>query len=288
MSAYLPSLLALTAAFLFAVSAHIQNIGLDGRNSQTASLTIVLTTAVQFWIVAPVMLDGAVWLSSATLLFALSGILRPTVSISLWTHGIRMLGPTLNSGLGASGPIFAAVFAFLLVGEVMTTPVALGTALVVAGTFVAAIRGKSSRMTWPLWAIALPIGAEAFRAIAHAMTKLGFRDVPDPFFAALVATTTAAVLLLTRYYARGQRLSLKSNGIRWFVLSGSINSVAIVLLNVALERGQVITVVPIVASSPVFAMLLGLFVFRRESLTWQTFLTIALVVPGVMLVGSAG
>ncbi|MGI9409970.1 MAG: EamA family transporter, partial [Hyphomicrobiaceae bacterium] len=281
MSAYLPSLLALAAAFLFAVSAHVQNAGLDSSNGQAASLTIVLTTAVLFWIVAPIFLVEAPWLSAATLLFALSGILRPTVSISLWTHGIRLLGPTLNAGLGSSGPIFAALFAFLIVGEVMTRPVAIGTGLVVAGILVAAIRGKSSRTTWPLWAIGLPIGAEACRAIAHSMTKVGFNEVPDPFFAALVATTTAAVLLFGRYYAQGRRLSFRGNGTGWFIVSGLINGTAIFVLNVALELGQVITVVPIVAISPVFVMLLGLFVFGRESFTWQTFLTIALVVPGV-------
>jgi drug/metabolite transporter (DMT)-like permease len=34
----------------------------------------------------------------------------------------------------------------------------------------------------------------------------------------------------------------------------------------------------------VFTMLLGLFVFRRERFSWRMVATIALVVPGVMLV----
>jgi drug/metabolite transporter (DMT)-like permease len=45
-----------------------------------------------------------------------------------------------------------------------------------------------------------------------------------------------------------------------------------------------VSVMPIVSASPVFTMLLGYLVFRREVITWQTLATIALVVPGVILV----
>lgn len=284
MSAYLPSLLALAAAFLFAVSAHVQNIGLDGSNGQTATLVIVVTTAVMFWVGAPVFATNMAWFTGAALLFAASGILRPTISVSLWTHGIRLLGPTLNAGLGSSGPIFTAIFAYLIIGEVMTTPVAIGTGLVVAGILVAAMRGSGHQSSWPAWAILLPMSAELCRAIAHSLTKYGYDEVSDPFFAGLLATTTGAVVLSARYLAQGQRITLNGPGIGWFVLAGAINGVAIFVLNVALQLGKVITVIPIVASSPLFAMLLGLFVFGREQLNWRTYATIALVVPGVILV----
>jgi drug/metabolite transporter (DMT)-like permease len=39
-----------------------------------------------------------------------------------------------------------------------------------------------------------------------------------------------------------------------------------------------------VASSPVFAALLGYFVFGRETITWRTMLTISLVVSGVIVI----
>ncbi|MGI9477255.1 MAG: DMT family transporter [Hyphomicrobiaceae bacterium] len=284
MSAYLPSILALAAAFLFAVSAHVQNIGLDGKNAQTASFVIIVTTAAMFWLAAPIFVETTNWWTTATLLFAASGLLRPTLSISLWTHGIRLLGPTLNSGIGAIGPIFTAIAAYVIVGEQMTPPIAVGTALVVAGIFVASVRGRSSIRSWPWWAILLPMAAELLRAIAHSITKVGFDEVPDPFFAALMATTVGAVTLSTRFLAEGRKPDFRTPGLKWFVLTGVITSVAFFILNIALEIGKVITVIPIVAISPVFAMLLGLLVFGKETITWRTFVTIALVVPGVVLV----
>jgi drug/metabolite transporter, DME family len=284
MSAYLPSILALAAAFMFAVSAHIQNIGLDGKNAQTASFVIIVTTAAMFWLAAPFFVGTSDWWTTATLLFAASGLLRPTLSISLWTHGIRLLGPTLNAGIGAIGPIFTAIAAYVIVGEKMTVPIAIGTAAVATGIFVASFRGNTSITSWPWWAILLPMVAELLRAIAHSITKVGFEEVPDPFFAALMATTVGAVTLSIRFLAEGRKPDFHSPGMKWFILTGVITSVAFFTLNIALEIGKVITVIPIVAVSPIFAMLLGLLVFRKETITWRTIVTVALVVPGVVLV----
>ena len=67
-------------------------------------------------------------------------------------------------------------------------------------------------------------------------------------------------------------------------VSGCLNGLSLYTLNVALEKGSVVTVMPISSAGPVFTLLLGLFVFRRESITWRTIATIALVVPGIVLV----
>jgi drug/metabolite transporter (DMT)-like permease len=55
-------------------------------------------------------------------------------------------------------------------------------------------------------------------------------------------------------------------------------------LNTALLRGQIVTVVPIVACSPIFTMLLSVLVFRREKLTARTLLAVFAVVPSVVLI----
>ncbi|MEM6495914.1 MAG: DMT family transporter [Pseudomonadota bacterium] len=284
MSAYIPSLLALLSAFMFAVSAHVQSMGLDGKNGQTASFVIIITTAGFLWMASPLLVQHWNWWSWATALFALSGLLRPTISISLWTQGIRYLGPTRNSALGATGPVFTAIFAFLIVGEQMTLPIAIGTGAVIAGILVTTLRGKNSKADWPLWAILFPLTSELCRAIAHSLTKVGFSEIPDPFFAALMATSMGAFALAVRFAAQRQVPDLRTPGLKYFVMTGAITSAAFYFLNVALELGKVITVIPIIAVTPVFAMLLSMFVFGRETLTWRTYLTIALVVPGVILV----
>ena len=55
-------------------------------------------------------------------------------------------------------------------------------------------------------------------------------------------------------------------------------------LNTALEKGNVVTVMPVSSAGPVFTLLLGLFVFRHETITWRTVASIGLVIAGVVLV----
>ncbi len=275
---------ALVAAFLFALSAHVQHLGLSQSNARAATIIIVATTAAAHWLAAPFTISPAYWLTGATLLFMLTGLIRPTLSITLWVEGIKRLGPTLNAGISASGPVFAATFAVFLLGEPLTKQTAIGTAGVVAGILLSAIRPRGIAQAWPLWALLLPLGAAGFRALAHAITKIGFAEVPNPVFAGLVASTVALVLLTTRFLATGERWNCKPREAFWFLMSGLTSAGGVYALNVALATGQVIVVSPIVASSPVFALLLAILVFRRENLNWRTIGTIALVVSGVILV----
>src|SRR5690606_29471553 len=65
---------------------------------------------------------------------------------------------------------------------------------------------------------------------------------------------------------------------------GLAAAVSLQFLNSALQIGDLISVVPVISATPVFTMLLGLFVFRRERFSWRMAATLALVVPGVLLV----
>lgn len=282
--AHLAAGIALCAAFLFALSAHVQNMAPKSAGTQFGTLVLIATQAALYSFAALFIVKTEYWFTTAALMFAAVGLLRPTLSIHLWVEGIKRLGPTLNSALTSIGPFFAAVFGILILGEQLTPMIAAGIALVIAGALVPALRSTGISYAFPLWALLLPLGASALRNIAHAFTKLGFAEVPSPLFAALVGTGVSLIILGTRFVATRQTIEGQISDYRYYALSGVITACAVYLLNQALEYGQVITVAPIVASSPVFAALLGYFVFGRETLTWRTLLTISLVVPGVVLI----
>ena len=281
---HLPVAFALFAAFMFALSAHVQHLGLSEGNTRQATLIVIATTAAIHWLVAPFFVSTSYWIPAAVLLFLLSGLLRPTLSITLWVDGINRLGPTLNAGLSASGPMFAAAFAVLLLGEPLTVQVALGTVAVIFGILISTWRPKGIAHHWPLWAMLLPLGAAICRAAAHSVTKLGFALVPSPVFAGLVASTVSFFILAVRFRYIGETFNSRPIEYFWFFLSGATGCIGVFALNIALVHGQVVVISPIVASSPVFALLLAILVFRRETLTWQTVATIAMVVLGVVLV----
>jgi DME family drug/metabolite transporter len=277
-------LFALASAFLFALTNHFQSLGLQGSDSRIGSLINIGTGAVFYWLLAPFYLESGYWLTWGTVLFALVGIIRPSLSSVLAIQSIHVLGPTLTSALTASAPIFGALFAILLLGETLDLKTGIGIAAVIAGGVVASYRRQGFARDWPLWAIALPVGAAFVRAGGHAVTKLGLEDVPSASFAVLVSNTVSLAIATAAFRIEGRSLSGTRTSYCWFVVSGLTAAVSLQFLNQALQIGDLVTVVPVVSATPVFTMLLGLFVFRRERFSWRMVATIALVVPGVMLV----
>ena len=280
----LSALLAAVSAFLFALSIQVQNVGLKHADPRSGALVNIGATALLYWLLSPFFVEQAYWLTSATALFALVGLFRPALSANLAVAGVKMMGPTLTSGLPATAPIFSAGFAILLLGEKMTLPIAIGTAFVVAGAAVAALRSGGLTRGWPVWAIGLPLGAAFFRAVGHPITISGFAEVPSPFFAGMVSYTVSLIIVYGTFRLQDRRMPKLKTGYGWFAVAGILNGVSIYSLNTALKIGNLLTVAPIVACSPVFTILMGLLIFKREKITWRSAASIALVVFGVVVV----
>lgn len=285
--AYLAPFYGLASAFLFALSNHFSNRGLETADPRSGTLVSIATSAIAYWLFAPLFLVGWYWLTTAALMFAIVGIIRPALSTTLAIHSIQLMGPTLTSSLTAATPIFGALFAILILGEHLTVPIAIGTLAVVAGAVVAAWNPKGLKRTWPLWAIALPLGASLIRATGHIVTKYGLIEVPSPSFAVLVGNTVSLGTALAAYGWERRPigdLSTTYTGQLWFVAAGIANALSVQFLNNALAVGDVVAVLPIVSATPVFTLLMGFFWFGRETITWRTIATMALIVPGVVLV----
>lgn len=285
---YLAPLYALCSAFLFALSNHLSNMGLKGSDARTGSLVSIAASAVVYWVLAPFFIEGWYWMTFAALLFALVGIFRPALSSALAFSSIEKMGPTLTSALTASAPLFGAFWAILILGEKMTWPIAIGTAAVVAGAVVAAWNPKGIKRSWPLWALILPLGAAFIRATGHAVTKIGLGEVPSPSFAVFMGNTVSLATTGIAQQYEGRRVVGTFSSWRWFIAAGIANALSIQFLNNALYVGTLLSTVPIVSATPIFTMAMGFFYFGREVITWRTVATIALIVPGVILVALGG
>ncbi len=281
-----PVWFALTSAVLFAVGAHFQNLGLTRVKSGSGAAISITTSAVFYWLLAPFLLTGANWSQSAVWIFVLVGLFRPAVSANLSVAGMRYLGPTLGSTLSSTAPLFAATLGVLWLGESLTWETALGTLGIIAAVVVLARPDSRAAVSWPVWALALPVGAAAVRSLAHVFTKIGLETTPDPYFAGLVGFSVSAVVMMAvqRLRPGRQPVPWRGGGPYWFMAAGVIMGTSILSLNTALMRGQIVTVVPIVACSPVFTMLLSVLVFRREKLSARVVLAVFVVVPSVILI----
>jgi drug/metabolite transporter (DMT)-like permease len=269
---------------MFGVAAQLQRLGLDHLDARSGAVVNIGTTALLGILAAPFFLEPASLATRASGLFALAGLIVPAVSMSVSTVSVRIIGPSLTSGLAGTSPIFAMLLAVLWIGEVITWQIALGTMIVIGGVMLAAGRPRSGPGSWPLWALALPTIAALCRGIAHPLTRLGLIELPSPMTAMLVSTTVSIAVAYLIYHLQGCRLPPINRGYFWFMLTGAINGIGIMLLNIALQIGTVTIVSPIIAASPVFALLTGYYYFKREVISWRTVAAIALIFGGSVLI----
>lgn len=281
-----PVFFALLAAFFFALGPQFQNLGLPHLDGRTGTAISIASSCLYLWLMAPFLMDWGHWLEPAALIFALIGLIRPALSANLAIAGMRHLGPTLTSTLSSTSPLFGTAMGVLWLGEALTPTTALGTVGVVAAIVLLARRRKGVPATWPLWALALPIGAAMIRSLGHVLSKIGMESIPDPYFAAVVGFTVS--MMVTGGVRAAQRgaepIRLRSRGPAMFMLAGLSFGSAILSLNTALLEGTVVAVVPIIAASPVFTMLLTVVLFRRERLTPRIVAAVLLVVGSVVVI----
>jgi len=281
-----PVLFALLAGMLFALGSQLQNLGLSQLDSRTGSAISITTSALLYWAMAPFLLHTSSWVLPAVLIFALVGVFRPAVSVNLAMKGMHYLGPTLSNTLSSTSPFFGTAVGVIILGETLTWPIAIGTTGIVGAVLMLSRKNKKIPESWPLWALALPIGAALIRSIGHVLTKIGMETVPDPYFASLVSFSVSAVITLSNLGLRSQNSGLnpRIGSQYWFVAGGICMGCALLSLNHALLHGQIITTVPIVALSPIFTMLMGLFIFKREKFNFRIVAAVLVVVPSVLLI----
>ncbi len=284
---WLPVVLSLTSAFLFAVGAQFQHIGLSDVHSRAGTAITITSSAVFYWLFSPFLLDPSNFLKSAVIIFVLVGVFRPSLSANFAVAATRYLGPTLSSTLSSTSPLFGAALGVWWLGEVFTWQIAVGTmGIIVAVVILSLGKARDLNADWPLWALALPIGAAMIRSMAHVFSKIGMDGIPDPYFAGLVGFSVSALITTSslRFGPKMPAVPWKTNGPRWFAAAGLMFGSAIMSLNTALLHGTITVVVPMTALSPIFSMLLSIFIFKRERLTARIVIAVLIVVPSVIFI----
>ncbi|MEL7117059.1 MAG: DMT family transporter [Pseudomonadota bacterium] len=282
-----PLLLALLAAALFGVVPHIQRAALPFTDVRTGALITIATFALLCWGAAPWFVDHAWWGTKAALIFALCGLFFPAFSQTLTLKSVIAIGPNLSSSLGSVAPLFAALFAIAFLGESLGVQGALGMALLVVGLSLAALGPKGGApRAFALWALFLPIGASFLRGIAQAVSKLGFTELPSPFFATLVMATVSVLVLALPFLRPAARAGSKTGtrGNLLFAVNGLAVGGGIFALNAAISGGAVTVAAPLASTAPLWTFVYGLVFFRTETLSLRLLAVSVVVVLGCALI----
>ena len=279
--------LALAAAMLFSFGNHCSKRALNYADSQTVTLYQIGTAMLLYWLASPFYMEAVYWLSPALLILALIGLFRPLLSANLGTAGTRILGPTVSSTMSATGPIVGVSLGVIWFDETLAWTSAAGTAGIVAAVVVLSWRGQTSP-SWPAIALLLPLGAALVRAITHGFTKLGMESIPSPLFVALVSYSVSFPLALLYDRLRGGgtiHRTIPIQGLLWMCASGGFYALAVFSLNTALLHGDLVIVSPIIACTPFFTLILGVWLFKETNIDVRTIAAVGLVVPSVILIG---
>ena len=136
-------LLVLACAFAFA--AHILLTGYFAPRYDPLSLTLgsIITVAILSGAAALIFdrpLDPAALTPSVLFAAAFTGVLATSVAFGLQTSAQRFTTATHTALIFAAEPVFAGLFSFLLIGEVLGLKQVLGCLLILAGMVVAEMR----------------------------------------------------------------------------------------------------------------------------------------------------
>jgi len=208
--------------------------------------------------------------------------MHPLFSIYLAFEATKRMGATVSATISATAPLFATAGAVFLLGEHITLMLLLGTVGTVLGIMVLTWNRNGFR-DWPLWAIMLPIGAAMIRAANHNLGKFGLDMLPSPYAAALVSFTVSlfGAVIINRLRLGRLPVPLPVRGLLWSGCAGALIAIGILCMYTALHCGRVVVVSPIIASFPLFTLLISLL-FRQERFKLRILLGVVLVIGGIV------
>ena len=226
--------------------------------------------------------------SPAMVYYLISGCLQPLFARALYYEGITRIGVARAGPLRGVEPFFAALAAIIVFAEQPGLLVYLGTSLIVGSLWL--ISGKQQGdAQWRLIDAALPIGAALFSTISQTLRKKALAIIPDPFIAVAVVTTVSLVLLMgfVLATARTRQLRTERNSFAFFLVAALVAVVSQVLNFIALGRGQLSVIIPLLNTTPLFTVLFSaLFLRGIEVVNSRIVFGAILMVAGVVLITS--
>ena len=292
-------LFALTAAFCFASLGVTVKRGLQ-RNTIFTALTVAfacaaLVTALFTLAAVP---EGVTM--GAVMIFIAAGVAGEGVGRISFLTAVHFLGPSRATPIQtATYPVLSLIGGVILFSEAVTVWRAAGAAAIVAGIWAIASdeekpdvgsparRGGRSRR----WVYFLPVLAGIGFAVSDLVRKTGMAMVPHPAFGAMIGACTVLVIggvVLSSSPRLRSQVRLEP-GWHWFLLSGVLGGCGVLLVFMALERGEISVVGPIIMAQPMMVVLLSAVFLRGiEKLTWRLVAGVALTVLGVITISFSG
>ena len=277
---------ALLASMCFALFAVYGWLGL--RRSTPLTATIVSLAARTITLGTAVILFGGVpgFATKALVVFIILGLMQTVISL-LTFMGLQKIGTSRSQPLRNSYPLWSAAIAIALMGERAGVAVLVGTLLVVAGVVMISWKPEASPASYRWWHVLYSMGAGFLAGVAFPLRRYGLTITNEPVFFSFVVAIVSLIgaVPYSLWTGSERRLIWQRRAVIDFFLSGFFEALGALLTLVALTTGRVVIVSPIVATTPLFSLVISLIFLRgKETINTITILGTFAVVVGTIAI----
>ena len=142
-------------------------------------------------------------------------------------------------------------------------------------------------MKWRWVDALLPISAGLISAVSQSLRKQALKIIPDPFVAVAVVTTVSLILLLLFAFTtkRTAQFRISQPSLVYFVCAASMATLAQVANFIALGRGQLSVIIPLLNTTPLFTVFFSAIFLRKiETVNLRIIFGAVLMVAGVLFI----
>jgi drug/metabolite transporter, DME family len=281
-------IVAISSAMGWAADSVLVRFGLRHSNIFAAMLVSYAVSISCMWsyLIATTSLEFLK--SPAMIYYLISGCIQPLFARALFYEGITRIGVAHAGPLRGVEPLFATAIAITIFHEQPGPLVFLGTILIMGSLWL--IAGKQAGdAEWRLMDTIFPISAGLISAISQSLRKQALKIIPDPFVAVAVVTSVSFILLVGFVFTtkRAHLLRVPREGFPFFFCAALIATLAQVANFIALGRGQLSVIIPLLNTTPLFTVFFSaLFLRKLETVRLRNILGAALMVAGVVLITS--
>jgi drug/metabolite transporter (DMT)-like permease len=279
---------ALITAFCFGLNPVTLKLGFSRQGRTEVALWIGLGVAVIIYALLLPFAGGLHWdeVTTAALIgFVAGGLLGSGIGRNWMFIAIDKLGAAPATAIKNSAPVISTMLAVLLLGETVDAVQVAAIIAIVAGiTLVTWRKGQGIKQLAGIGVLAA-VGSAIAYGIRPLFLEFGLDKANIPLTSALIGAVAA--LLYASLIARGQllrlRFSARDASLWFFLLSGVLQAVGFLCLNLGLAAQDVTVVYPVTSSAPIFTLGFTALLLRgHEQVTLRLAAGVVLVVLGVI------
>lgn len=265
-----PEIIALIAALSYALFTLYGWFGLRHSTALVATIVSLAARTITLW--AAVFITGIPDFASRALwVFVFLGLMQSVTSL-LTFAGLQKIGTSRSQPLRNTYPLFSALIAVTVMQEEAGVLILLGTMLVVGGVILISWKPDVPPPGYRWWHILYSLTAGLLAGVAFPLRRYGLTLSNEPlFFAAIVALVSLLGAIPALSVSREKNAVWNRQGVMFFMVSGFFEALGALLSLVALGSGRVVVISPIVATTPLWNLLIALvFLKGREEINART------------------